>query len=587
MALTKVTNSMIVDAPFDPLDYGASTSESGANNTAAFQAAIDAANAAGGGVVLVKYGSYTIAGTTTNPSSGSALVALEMKSNVHLMFEDGAELVMQANSADSYAMILVPYDAVNVTISGKGILTGDWVTHTGVTGEGGMGIWLAGCTGTKISDLTIQTCWGDGIFYTRSFVVGAQSYVKDVIVENVNCVRNRRQGYSIISCDGLTMNNCSASLTGFKPGGGEGTDPSAGIDIEPDVSSHKMRRCVINNFTSYGNLGAGIRVDFDEVILSDNVYEITINNHVDDSSNFGFAMTGSIAAPGGYVVINNAKYSNNQSSGVSLTKCQTDGVRVFLDRVTVVNPGRDVNTRVNGTAFSFVSDASQTAAAGNVCIVNPSVSYSSSIASTSRMYYAYEFNAASSYGFDSTFKLIDPLYAVGDSATVGGGSSQYNQKGAGTQSQYVSDYYRVMEGKYVKGVWPGCVLATYSGTYTISAAYGATPTNAANSVVVNNNVYQSGDKIVMRAVGGKADGDGRFGFAYKVGSDFSSTTDGTFVWSSGVVSATGEPVVATAVLTTSSLNTVYVRPAFVSSGTLNVLSDANQRLTVTVDVVKS
>jgi len=76
MSLTKATYSMVNGAPFNIVDYGALESASGATNTAAIQAAIDAADAAGGGVVYVPYGIYPVATVTTNAASGSASVAI-------------------------------------------------------------------------------------------------------------------------------------------------------------------------------------------------------------------------------------------------------------------------------------------------------------------------------------------------------------------------------------------------------------------------------------------------------------------------------------------------------------------------------
>lgn len=63
MSLTKVSYSMIEGSPFNILDYGADPT--GATpSTSAIQAAIDAAGAAGGGVVIVPEGTYKISELT-------------------------------------------------------------------------------------------------------------------------------------------------------------------------------------------------------------------------------------------------------------------------------------------------------------------------------------------------------------------------------------------------------------------------------------------------------------------------------------------------------------------------------------------
>lgn len=70
MALTKVTYSMIEGAAFNVLDYGAN-GDGVTSNTIAFQAAIDAALAAGGGVVYIPKGTYWFpVGEKLNPGVG-------------------------------------------------------------------------------------------------------------------------------------------------------------------------------------------------------------------------------------------------------------------------------------------------------------------------------------------------------------------------------------------------------------------------------------------------------------------------------------------------------------------------------------
>lgn len=65
MALTKVTYSMINGSPVNVTDYGFSTTATGAQNTAAIQAAIDACPS--DGMVVFPPGNYTVAPSSSNP----------------------------------------------------------------------------------------------------------------------------------------------------------------------------------------------------------------------------------------------------------------------------------------------------------------------------------------------------------------------------------------------------------------------------------------------------------------------------------------------------------------------------------------
>ena len=109
-------------------DYGASPTASAATNSAAFTAAF-AALGATGGVIRVPPGEYTIDAVT-----GSVTPL----SNTGLWFDEGAVLVVEPNNQDIYHAIMIQ-DVSNVRIWGVEI-SGDWASHTGVTGQWGRGI---------------------------------------------------------------------------------------------------------------------------------------------------------------------------------------------------------------------------------------------------------------------------------------------------------------------------------------------------------------------------------------------------------------------------------------------------------------
>jgi hypothetical protein len=478
MSLTKATYSMVNGAPFNILDYGASESATGAVNTAAIQAAVDAAYAAGGGVVYIPYGQYPVATVTTNPASGSAAVAVVLKDNINVNFADGAELVLaNTGNTQSYAVFLVA-DAEYVSVTGKGFITGDWTTHTGSLGEGGMCLWLAGAQWFKSSGMTYRQGWGDGILISRSYASGGNTASEYVFLENVICESNRRQGISLISGNHVVMNDCELRGTGYKPGGGFGTAPMAGIDIEPDDVADWVRDITINNLITSSNVGAGIRIDLNAVALTDNLYQMTVNNHKDFDSGYGFVYSGQPGATRGYLVVNNPVWVNNQANAFAMEDNAGTGLQVFLNRPTAINPGRTALSQNTG-AFQFTASASMTASMGNVVVVNPSVKYDSTIGSTDRCYYAFQFQADAATGFDSTFKLIDPLTAQGDPAAAGSNANAlYYESGIGTQGQFVSNLYSVFEDK---GIYVNTKVVT-----TASAAP-TTGTWAQGDVVFKSN----------------------------------------------------------------------------------------------------
>lgn len=78
------------------LAYGASTSASASANRVAIQAAIDAASTAGGGIVYIPNGTYTI-GLTSHTSGG--IVGLQMKSNVTLIGQSRDNAILKQEAA--------------------------------------------------------------------------------------------------------------------------------------------------------------------------------------------------------------------------------------------------------------------------------------------------------------------------------------------------------------------------------------------------------------------------------------------------------------------------------------------------------
>ena len=129
------------------------------------------------------------------------------------------------NSADIHALpsSLEKYDIIsicdveNVLFEG-GRIYGDVGTHIGETGEWGYGIGMTGARNCTVKNVYISRCWGDGInvqalyddYLNRSTV----GHCYDIIIENVVCDDNRRQGMSIEGCIGISVRNSKFLNTG-------------------------------------------------------------------------------------------------------------------------------------------------------------------------------------------------------------------------------------------------------------------------------------------------------------------------------------------------------------------------------------
>lgn len=161
----------------------------------------------------------------------------------------GVTLAVKPNSTTNYQLITV--SAADCRIIG-GRLVGDVGTHTGSTGEWGHGLCITtGADRLLVDGTYITKMWGDGIF-----VDGGPA---DVCLRSVVADDNRRQGLSITNAirprvEGGAYINTGVTAT---------TEPSAGIDVEPDPDmGHNVTDFYIGGGVIVaGNTGSGLLVN--------------------------------------------------------------------------------------------------------------------------------------------------------------------------------------------------------------------------------------------------------------------------------------------------------------------------------------
>lgn len=177
----------------------------------------------------------------------------ELFSNTVLQMSPQTTLKAKPNAKSVYKVIRI-YNSENVEIRG-GKIVGDRDSHTGVTGEWGYGISVMGSRRVLISDVQVSDCWGDGINLQRLTATGydATFACKDVVVERVVSLRNRRQGMSIESGVNVHVRDSTFSDT-------NGANPQAGIDIEPPTDQGVIQNIRLTNITAENNAGRGIAV---------------------------------------------------------------------------------------------------------------------------------------------------------------------------------------------------------------------------------------------------------------------------------------------------------------------------------------
>ncbi|MBP8258459.1 MAG: right-handed parallel beta-helix repeat-containing protein [Verrucomicrobia bacterium] len=106
---------------------------------------------------------------------------------------------------------------------------------------------LRSCTNVAVAGLTLAESGGDGIYLGVDRSGGPN---RNVLIRDVVCDGNYRQGISVISAEGLMIENCVLKNTA-------GTAPAAGIDFEPNHPGECLVDCVMRGCVSEDNQGLG------------------------------------------------------------------------------------------------------------------------------------------------------------------------------------------------------------------------------------------------------------------------------------------------------------------------------------------
>jgi len=180
---------------------------------------------------------------------------IKLGSNLEIFFEPGVlVLAKKGEFRGGGDCLFQAVDETDVTMVGYGatlrMRKADYQSEEYQRAEWRMGVSLMGCKGVHVEGLRIESSGGDGVYIGSS---GKNRWCEDVVVRNVVCHDNHRQGISVTSAQNLLIENCVLSNT-------SGTPPEAGIDLEPDSPDERLVNCVIRNCLMENNQGHAILV---------------------------------------------------------------------------------------------------------------------------------------------------------------------------------------------------------------------------------------------------------------------------------------------------------------------------------------
>jgi len=194
-------------------------------------------------------------------------------SNKTITFPQGSEIRLKPSSNTKYDILRIS-GSTNVTLYNP-VIVGDRYSHLGTEGEWGMGIGIRGSSNITLYSPKVTDCWGDGIYIGQLY---GRENCKNIVIKDAYLRKNRRDGISIISVDGLLIDNIYAGYT-------DGTKPWTGINFEANNPLCEFKNVRINNPFTENNGSRGIQIHGTHMLdYTNKNVDITIVNHVDIGS---------------------------------------------------------------------------------------------------------------------------------------------------------------------------------------------------------------------------------------------------------------------------------------------------------------
>jgi len=275
----------------------------------------------------------------------------------------------------------------------------------------------------EVYGLKLVGSGGDGVYISGDPWYGEQLYSENIVVKDLWCDNQYRQGISVISAQHLVVMNCWFTNT-------SGTLPMSGVDLEPDNELHRMLDVVFKRCRFTGNSGNGIQISLQNLTNMSLPVDITFiecyssANH--DTSNPYYSAEISLGAAARDAVTGNARFErclveNSKWTAVHIRK-PADSYLATFDDCVFLNVSIEKPNIYNTPVWIEVTDYSNSCPRFGGAVFNDCLlSYNS------------ELNFLGSYGEIKTspgmgnvqfnnLTVIHPNPSVTYNATAGGGS---------------------------------------------------------------------------------------------------------------------------------------------------------------------
>lgn len=293
------------------------------------------------------------------------------RSNMEIFFEEGVRVVAKRGEFKSSGACLWTFNSVeNVAIHGNGGELRMWKEdyldpNQYLLAEWRHAISLSDAKNILIEDITLANSGGDGVYVGANY----RGPCQDITLRRVISDGNNRQGISVISVDGLLIEDCVFKNTG-------GTMPMAGIDFEPNSPKEVLKRIVLRNCLFDNNQFDGICFYLVQLDAETEPLDVLIENCITRGNGAnGFAFTtktgGKETQVQGKVLVKNCRFEGD-SVGMLIAAKTTDGCDLQFENVKMVNPsmGELPEGRPHPAPIQIYSSGLDEAPAGKIVFNN-------------------------------------------------------------------------------------------------------------------------------------------------------------------------------------------------------------------------
>ena len=236
--------------------------------------------------------------STLHFPTGTYLVSedIPLVSNMTITGDGYNSVIKRAGTEETNYNVLRCDKVANVTIRNIHI-QGERSEHKGENGEWGMCLGLLGSSAVTIEDCKLTDGWGDGVY------IGCDNTGKgcsNITIDNCIIDHNRRNGVSVIECDGFRLLNSRLTNT-------DGTAPKAGIDFEPNETDQVITNCIVDNCIFYGN--------YSDIMFYDrsSVQAVIRNCHTSSTFGFRYDSVELTEKADGSITVHNCDFMNSQN----------------------------------------------------------------------------------------------------------------------------------------------------------------------------------------------------------------------------------------------------------------------------------